>query len=108
MERQKKILRIIKANKKHGTNHCAKLLNDGGFPAPCGRKYQWKPEYINRVAKGEDLSHLKKGRITVYTLSAAVPVEMYDIVIQNSNTASEFVRAAISEKIERDGLTAYR
>jgi hypothetical protein len=103
--RAKKIKGIIAVNLHRGEQVCADKINQGGFPAP-GHARKWGPEHIKPMMAGEIcLKPVKKPpKIEKIVISAAVLIAVYDIIFRNSVTTSAFVRAAVMEKIEREGL----
>ena len=100
--RAQKIKGIIAVNIFLGDQVCADKINQGGFPPP-GHARKWGPEHIGPMMAGEiSLKKIKDPEKIV--ISAAILRDVYDIVFRNSVTNSEFVRAAIMEKIEREEL----
>ena len=100
--RAQKIKGIIAVNIHRGEQFCADKINQGCFPAP-GHARKWGPEHIKPMMAGE--ISLKRKRIPEkVVISAAILIDVYDIVFRNAVTNSEFVRTAIMEKIERDEL----
>ena len=100
--RAQKIKGIIAVNIHRGEQFCADKINQGGFPPP-GHARKWGQEHIKPMMAG-DISLKKPRKIINLIISAAICPETHDIIFRNSVTNSEFVRQAIFEKIERDGL----
>jgi hypothetical protein len=98
----KKIKGIIAANIHQGEQVCADKINQGGFSPP-GYAREWGPEHIKPMMAGE-ISLKRPPKIEKIVISAAILRDVYDIIFRNSVTNSEFVRTAIMEKIEREGL----
>ena len=98
----KKIKGIIAVNIHRGEQVCADKINQGGFPPP-GHARKWGPEHIKPMMAGE-ISLKVKPKKEKLIISAAICPETHDIIFRNSVTNSEFVRQAIFEKIEREGL----
>ena len=97
-----KIKGIIAVNIHMGNQVCADKINQGGFPPP-GHARKWGPEHIKPMMAGE-ISLKTTPDPEKIVISAAILRDVYDIVFRNSVTNSEFVRQAIFEKIEREGL----
>ena len=100
--RAQKIKGIIAINIHRGEQHAADKINQGGFPPP-GHARKWGPEHIKPMMAGEiSLKKIKDPEKRI--ISAGILRDVYDIIFRNSVTNSEFVRQAIFEKIEREGL----
>ena len=98
----KKIKGIIACYTHKGEQVCADKINAGGFPPP-GHARKWGPEHIKPMMAGE-ISLKPVAEIKTVVISAAITRTVHDIIFRNSDTNSGFVRAAIIEKIEREGL----
>lgn len=99
--RTKKIKGIISANRKFGDQVCANKINAGGFPAP-GYAKKWHAEHIGPMMRDEiSLKPVLKRELHI---GAIIDGKTHDIIFRNSVTHSAFLRAAIAEKIEREGL----
>ena len=83
--------------KKDGVDRAVELLNKNGFTAPCGRKAHWKPEQVRQIVLGEICDP--------YTVSMSVLVQKsIHQKLKKTGSISDFIRAAINEKIRRDDL----
>ena len=97
-----KIKGIIACHIHRGEQVCADKINQGGFPPP-GHARKWGPEHIKPMMAGE-ISLKPVTRQKYYHVGTTVSRTVHDIVFRNSATNSGFLRAAILEKIEREGL----
>lgn len=100
--RTKKIKGIIAANIHKGEQFCADRINSGGFPAP-GFSRIWKPEHIKPMMAGK-ISMKPAKKIAKINVATPLDRNIADIIFRNSVTSARFLRDAIAEKIERDGL----
>ena len=100
--RKQKIIRIIRDNYGKGVSVCVKRLNDGGFPCPTGKKHQWTKDQVELVRKTGNVTIIEPKK--TLTIATDVCRKTYDIIRQNSAYMTDFLRTAIREKIERDGL----
>ena len=102
LTRSKKIKGIIAANIHRGEQTCSEKINQGGFPPP-GHATKWLSEHIRPMMAGE-ISLKPVPKKTMVYVSATIEQKSYDIIFRNAVTNSAFIRAAVNEKISREGL----
>jgi hypothetical protein len=102
----RKIKAIISENLMKGVLCCAKKLNEGGFPSPDStpqKKYCWKPDQILPFLNDTECPVHRKPKTYTDIVTTHVTEKVSNIISRQDNL-SAFVRAAIDEKIARDGL----
>ena len=102
LTRSHKIKGIIAANIHNGEQFAADKINKGHFPPP-GHASKWLPEHIKPMMAGE-ISLKPVPKKTMVYISSTIDQKSYDIVFRNAVTNSAFIRAAVNEKILREGL----
>lgn len=101
MTRMDKVRSIIRDNlATKGLPGCVSLLNKGGFPAPCGRKRQWRIYQIIPVMNG----FLTVQDPPRYDVGAKLDEETFKAIDAQPGTKADFLRAAVREKLIREGV----
>lgn len=97
-----KIHKIINDNLgvKDGMNIIITTLNQGAFPAPCGRKRMWNKAKVMAFHNGEDWE--KEDFPVASRIDFGVHRQLRSVVASQKTSIYAFVREAVMEKLERE------
>jgi len=97
-----KIHKIISDNlgRKNGMNRIITTLNQGSFPAPCGRKRMWSKEKVMAFHNGEKWE--KEDFPVASRIDFGVHRKLRSVVASQKTSIYAFVREAVMEKLERE------